>query len=115
MELCRSQDDVSYIPSWSREKQTLIVYFLVSKCQDNRWEVDDPLNSRSVISIVRFNAILHDGPSYNYPEEMYHVKYIEWFHRLHFFRWLVTCPFFNYEENLTPEVLHYAHEGPKLP
>lgn len=42
--------------------------------------------------MIRFNAILHEGPSFNLPESFYKKKYLEWLHRFHLFHWLSLCP-----------------------
>lgn len=91
-----------------------------------RWRVVDSTNDVSVLSIVRFNAILHHGSSFNFPEELYQSKLLEWLRRFHLFHWLLSCPLIHYDENLhrlsssrltwinlshiSPEALWYSHE-----
>lgn len=93
-----------------------------------RWKMGDPLNNESVLFVVRFNAILHYGPSFNFfPEEIYQLKLAEWLHRFHLVHWLISCPLIHYNKStnrlssssstwanlshVTREVFWYSYEG----
>lgn len=81
-----SQNDVFYAPPWSRTMETLLLFLLVSERCHRRWVAGDSSNNYSILSNVRFHAIFHYRPSYNFPECLYRMKYVEWSRRFSLFR-----------------------------
>lgn len=71
----------------------VILTLLAHEYLSDYWLVRDYNNNSSVLSVVRFNTILHGGPRFNLSKEFYQQKHLEWLHRFHIFHWLSLCPF----------------------
>lgn len=122
-----SQENYFYIVPWTSENATIILSLLCIEYFAGCWKVFDSPNNAFVLSIVRFNVILHYGPYFNFLEETYQLKLDKWLYRFHLFYWLISCPLIHYDERtnrlsgssstwanlsyVTPEVFWYSREG----